>query len=696
MLTKTSRIVVNHHVAVVLLSLAISSSGPQQSPADGVENTKVSDVYSQSEREHWSYQPIAMPDIPGFQEDVDLQWVRNPIDAFILRKLKANGLRPTEPAARRKLVRRLFFNLTGLPPTPPDVDEFVNDSRPVAFERLVNRLLASPHYGERWGQHWLDVVRFAETEGFEYDRHHAYAWQFRDYVIRSLNDDKSFDQFAREQLAGDEIGDFAAVVNSNRNPTSDSKQLEPFVAAGFHRLAPVRRNAGNSDVAFSRNEVLTEMTDIIGTAFLGLTIGCARCHDHKYDAIRQKDYYRLQAFLSATQEYDLPLVDAKAASAWEARSKAVNEEITKIRDALNSATGAEEDRLRKKLKEAQARIPGALPSVFSVRNDDQKRTPIHLLIRGEESQKAERLGMRTLGVLLPDGTSEIPSDTSFPKTILANWVTDPANPLTARIFVNRVWQYHFGQGIVTTPNDFGVNGQPPSHPELLDFLAAEFMRHDWNIKWLHRLILSSNTYRQSSRSPLANVASKDDPDNQLLWRFNRRRLQAEEVRDSMLAISGQLNRKRGGKSVIVPVGQELVDLLYKPTQWEVTPDSRDHARRSIYLLAKRNLRLPFMEVFDKPDLQTSCGRRISSTHSPQVLEMLNGRLSNALAESLAQRLQQEAGTNRTAQVDLAFQLATGRPANTTEIDLASRFLEENSLREFALAMFNLNAFIYVD
>ncbi len=678
--------------------LSTADIRPLESRADEAAPAKDDDPFSKGEREHWAYLPIANPKIPEFRDESDRRWILNPVDAFILQQLKTNQLRPTQRASRRTLARRLFFDLTGLPPTPHDIDEFVNDPRPAAaaFERLVDRLLPSPHYGERWGQHWLDVVRFAETEGFEYDRHHAYAWQFRDYVIRSFNDDKPIDQFVREQLAGDEIGDADAVVHTNLKPSSESKEIELFAAVGFHRLGPVRRNAGNSDVAFSRNEVLTEMTDIIGSAFLGLTIGCARCHDHKYDAIRQKDYYRLQAFLAATHEYDLPLVDSKTAAKWEARTKSVNEEIAKLREALNSATGEAETRLRKQLTDAKSRIPGSLPSIFSVRNDAKKRTVIHLLIRGEESQKGERLGMQTLSVLLPDTVSDMPPDTSFPKTILANWVADAGNPLTARVFVNRVWQYHFGQGLVSTPNDFGTNGQPPSHPELLDYLASEFVRHDWNIKWLHRLILTSNTYQQSSRSTLAAAALKADPDNQRLWRFNRRRLQAEEVRDAMLAVSGKLNRKRFGKSVIVPVEQELVDLLYNPSQWEVTPDSRNHARRTIYLLAKRNLRLPFMEVFDQPDLQTSCGRRIASTHSPQALELLNGSLSNALADAFAKRLRQEAGTSRSAQIDLAFQLAAGRPATQIEVQFSSKFLEKNSLREFALAMFNLNAFIYVD
>jgi hypothetical protein len=324
----------------------------------------------------------------------------------------------------------------------------------------------------------------------------------------------------------------------------------------------------------------------------------------------------------------------------------------------------------------------------------EKRTPIHVLARGDYQNKGEAVGMRPLGVLLPDGTPEL--NTDKPRTALADWVLHPEHPLTARVAANRIWQYHFGRGIVATPNDFGRMGTRPSHPELLDYLANRFVENGWRWKPLHREILLSSTYRQSGVSPVASAATEKDPENKLLWHFARRRLEAEEIRDAMLAVSGVLNDRQGGPSVIVPVDKELTNLLYKPSQWAVTPDEKEHNRRSIYLIAKRNLRLPFMEVFDSPDLQISCARREQSTHAPQALELLNGDLSNRLAASFAERLEKEAGPLKSRQVDHAYRVATGRPPNAKERQIALAFLKEQPLREFALAVLNLNKFLYVE
>jgi hypothetical protein len=335
------------------------------------------------------------------------------------------------------------------------------------------------------------------------------------------------------------------------------------------------------------------------------------------------------------------------------------------------------------------------PALFTVTDDPAKRSEIHLLARGEYTNKGDRVGMRQLGVLLPDGAPELPETTAKPRQELAAWLVDADNPLTARVMVNRIWQYHFGRGIVGTPNDFGRMGERPTHPELLDYLANEFVSSGWSMKHVHRLILLSNAYRQSSAVEDA-AAREKDPDNKLLWRFNRQRLEAEEIRDAMLAVSGRMNPKEGGPSVIVPIDPELVHALYKPWQWAVTKDPAEHNRRGVYLLAKRNLRLPFMEVFDAPDAQVSCPRRESSTHAPQALELLNGDFSNRQADALAARLDTEAGKDRARQVDLAYRLATGRPPSPKEKQLALAFLKTQPLREFALAMFNLNAFLYVN
>jgi hypothetical protein len=638
--------------------------------------------YTDTERNHWSFRKRTLPMIPQISEAADRAWVRNPIDAFVLTKLRQAGLRPAPEADRRTLVRRLYFDLTGLPPSPAAVAAFVADPSPAAYEKLVDALLASPHYGERWAQHWLDVVRFAETEGFEYDRHRPDAWKYRDYVIRAFNTDKPYDRFIAEQVAGDE--------------RKDDEDHEAQVAAGFHRLGAIRRNAGNPEVAFSRNEVLTEMNDMIGAAFLGLTVGCARCHDHKFDAIRQKDYYRLQAFLAATQEHDLPLAPPEAVTAWQARHKKMTREIERLRKALTTASDEARPRLEEQLKAAEDQLPPPLQGIFTVKNEEDKRTPIHLLKRGDEDKKEEPVGMRVLGVLLPEGAPELPPDTGDPKTLLAGWLTDPGHPLVARVMVNRLWLWHFGQGIVSTPNDFGANGSPPSHPALLDYLAETLVRGGWHVKPLHRLILLSSTYRQASRPADAQLSRAKDPENRLLSHFSRRRLSAEEVRDSLLVIAGKFNPKAGGPSIMVPVEPELVNLLYKPSQWEVARDKTEHDRRSVYLIAKRNLRLPFLEVFNQPDLQTSCGRREASTHAPQALEFLNGKLSNLLAEAFAERLRRDAGEDPERQVRLAFRLVAGRDPTSKEKHLSLEFLAGQPLREFALAMFSLNDFLYVD
>jgi hypothetical protein len=603
------------------------------------------------------------------------------VDTFILDRLRAEGLTPAPEADRTTLIRRLSFDLNGIPPTPREIDAFVQDQSADAYERLVERLLASPHYGERWAQHWLDVVRFAETEGFEYDRLRPGAWRYRDYVIQSLNQDKPYDRFVTEQLAGDEIA-------------PEDQTLR--VAAGFHRLGPVRRNAGNQDVASSRNEVLTEMTDAVGMVFLGLTVGCARCHDHKFDDVTQEDYYRLQAFLAATHEYDVILADAPTQADWKARTDRVQAEIKRLKRELEAARGDASERLLAQIKETERRLPAPLPSLCSVRNLGGDKIEVHVLKRGLPERKGKRVGPGFPSALISEGQADLsPEAPKSPRTVLARWLTNPDHPLTARVFVNRVWQGHFGRGLVETPNDFGVNGAVPSHLELLDHLANELVRGGMHLKPLHRLIVLSSTYRQSSRSPDISLGREKDPDNRLLWQFPRRRLSAEEVRDSMLAAAGRLSLKAGGVSVIVPVEKDLVDLLYDPAQWTVTPEPREHDRRSIFLLAKRNLRLPFGQTFDQPDLQTSCPRRQSSTHAPQALELLNGQTSNRLAEAFAARLKRDAGPEPAAQVELAFRLAAGRPPTSAEMELALRFLKDQPLRELALAIFNLNAFLYV-
>jgi hypothetical protein len=644
-------------------------------PRDGIVATELAGL--NAARTHWAFQPIKKSNPPAVK---NAAWVRSPIDAFILAKLEERHWQPAPAAHRRELIRRATFDLTGLPPSPAEIDAFVNDSAPGAWERVVDRLLASPQYGERWAQHWLDVVRYAETEGYEYDRHIPDAWRFRDYVIESLNGDKPFDRFLSEQIAGDEI---------------DPQSHECLTASIFHRLGPVRRNAGNSEIALSRNEVLTERTDIVGAAFLGLTVGCARCHNHKLEPISQRDYYHLQAYLAATEEHNLVLASAAEQAAWETESQKIKDEIQAIKKQARAATGDEREKLNRQVEELEDRVPPPLATIPAVHNDFEKRTAIHVLKRGVWENKGELVGPRPLGVLVADSTPELSPDEPHPRARLAQWLTSPQHPLTARVIVNRLWQQHFGMGLVKTPNDFGLKGQPPSHPELLDWLAATLVENGWRLKSVHRQIVSSGAYQQTSLPPSRPEQASRDPENRLLWHFNRRRLSAEEVRDAMLKVAGRLNAKAKGPSVIVPVDAEMVGLLYKPSQWAVTPDPREHDRRSVYLIAKRNLRLPFFESLDAPALQTSCARRESSTHSPQALELLNGGLSNDLARAVGNRLEQECGGDRERMIEMGFLLALGRPPTPDERVRSLEFLQEQPVGEFALAMFNLNGFLYV-
>jgi hypothetical protein len=628
-------------------------------------------------RRHWSFQPVKKSKPPEVRETT---WVRTPVDAFLLAKLEERGWKPAPPADRRELIRRVTFDLTGLPPMPEEVEAFVNDTSADAYERLVDRLLASPRYGERWAQHWLDLVRYAETEGYEYDRHIPAAWRFRDYVIDSLNSDKPFDRFLLEQIAGDEIA---------------PDDPECRVASTFHRLGPVRRNAGNPEIALSRNEVLTDRTDILGTAILGLTVGCARCHNHKLEPISQKDYYRFQAYLAATVENDIVLASPGEKAEWDAANGKIKQELDRLRKRAKQAKGEERSKLKAEIEELEGQSPPPLPTIPGTRNDFENRTAIHVLKRGVWESKGDLVGPRPPSILVAESLPELAPDVPDPRTRLARWLVDPKHPLTSRVLANRIWQHHFGAGLVKTVNDFGTKGDRPSHPELLDWLAATLVEGGWRLKPVHRLMVLSNAYQQSGRSPLSVEAGRSDPENRLLWHASRRRLTAEEIRDAMLAVSGRLNLKAGGPSVMVPVDPGLVKLLYKPSQWQAARDLAEHDRRSVYLFAKRNLRLPFFETFDAPTALASCARRESSTHAPQALELLNGRLSNDLADAFALRLTRETGTDRDRLVDRAFRLALGRPPTPDERAISLESLRDQAPEDFALAMFNLNGFLYV-
>jgi hypothetical protein len=642
-------------------------------------------TYTPVERRHWAFLPRKDVVPPTFPAAPDRAWIKTPVDAFVLERLQKAGLKPAPAADRATLIRRVTYDLHGLPPTPEEIDAFVADRSKDAWEKVVERLLASPRYGEQWGRHWLDVVRFAESDGYEYDTHRPDAYRYRDYVVQSLNEDKPYTDFIREQLAGDEM---------------DPKNETYLVASGFNRLGTLRKNAGNQDVASSRNEVLTEMTNIVGAAFLGVTVGCARCHDHKFDPFRQSDYYRLQAHFAQTDVNDIVMASPEEQAAWKAKTTPIQQEMRKLQMQLRRASEEQKAKLEADLEKLDEQMPLPLASIYSVKDTAAQATPIHLLSRGDYLAKGAKVGVRPLGILLPEGTPELPLEVEKPRLKLADWVVDPANPLTARVMINRVWQFHFGRGLVSTANDFGRMGTRPSHPELLDWLSNQFVAGGWKLKPIHRLILLSNAYRQSGSTPLEKVAMEKDAENALLWKFTHRRREAEELRDSMLIAAGRLNPKIGGPSVMIPIDPELVLMLKRPQYWAPTRDKSEHDRRTLYLIYKRNLRLPLMEVFDAPDTLLSCARREQSTHAPQALELLNGQTSNTLAVAFADRLLKERSTAG-ERIDYAWRLTAGRLPTASEKALATKFLADApndpaQVKEFALAVFNLNAFLYVN
>jgi hypothetical protein len=589
---------------------------------------------TEHDRQYWAYQPVKRPDVPAVKNQA---WVRNPIDALLLARLEKEGLSPAPPAERRALGRRVWYDLTGLPPTPEELDAFVNDPAPGAYERLVDRLLASPHYGEKWARHWLDLVRYAETNGFEFDQPKRFAWRYRDYVIAAFNQDKPYDQFLREQLAGDQ---FDAV-------TADS-----LIATGYYRLG--QWDGGAADRLLQRYEVLDGIVATTGQVFLGMSLNCARCHDHKKDPIPQRDYYRLLAFFH------------------------------NFTDPSGKAPG-------KRVKTADGDI-----DVMCV--SERAESPCHVLLRGNPRAQGERV---------EPGFPEVLPQRAAPgkgRLALANWLTGPQNPLTARVLVNRLWQFHFGRGIVPTPNDFGKLGEPPTHPELLDWLASEFVAGGWKIKPMHRLILTSSTYRMSAKADEKALAK--DPGNTWFWRFPMRRLSAEEVRDTMLAMSGKLNLKMGGPSVYPPIPKEVLMGQSRPGKGWNTSSPEESARRSVYVHVKRSLILPLLAQFDLADTDASCPVRFTTTVPTQALGMLNGEFSNEQADAFARRLEKEAPEGIPAQVARGIRLTTGRNPSAEETRQDAEFVralrrengldEHEALRSYCLVLLNANEFLYLD
>ena len=669
------------------------------------------------------------------------------IDAFVSAKLTEKKLPLAPKANKQTLIRRAYFDLLGLPPAPEQVEKFVNDASPTAWEALLTELLSSPQYGERWGRHWLDVARYADSGGYETDMYYRHAWRYRDYVVKSFNDDKPYDRFVQEQIAGDELWPDNLELDGNYIMAATKlRALEAHTGTGFYALGP-QIHESSMDGGKQDYERLTDWVDATGAAFLGVTLGCARCHDHKFDPFTQGDYFALQAVFARSREVERPIVNAMEIADFKQhypRVLAVRAAREAYRQFEQSLAGrqptADEEIRRRELLQAIGRSvldiperttspPGTafdgvfeLPAVSVLGHERPDLVkPIHILSRGDLDRPKDRVTPALPGLLaevtgvtpaLPDGFTS--------RKELALWMTRPDHPLTARVMVNRIWQWHFGRGLVATPSDFGKMGQPPSHPELLDWLTTEFVAHGWSIKQLHRLLMTSATYQLASDfAPAANLVA--DPDNRLLWRFNRRRLEGEAVWDSLHAVAGTLQLQMGGPPVVPPLSDEELAALRDRYRWVVSSDPKQHARRGVYVVNYRNFRFPLFEVFDAPNNAVSSPGRDVSTVAPQSLWLLNNRTAWQQAVQLAARVVRDTGDRPEALVTKLWRLTLGRPPSAQEQAEAIALLEQlttsptdkllenappelaslpapraNALVKLCLAMFNHNEFLFID
>jgi hypothetical protein len=747
-----------------------------------------------ADRQWWSFKKPVRPAIPQMQ---DARWSKSPIDALVKAKLDAKGLTPAPPADRATLIRRAYLDLVGLLPSPSEVDAFVKDQSPRTYEDLIDRLLASPHYGERWARLWLDVARYSDSTGYEYDYDVSDAWRYRDYVIKAFNEDKPYNRFILEQLAGDELD----------KPTFDN-----LTATGFVRLGPrvLDRDLENPNYRYDY------LDDIIRTtyqSFQALSVNCARCHDHKFDPITRKDYYKTIAVFNGFVEYDYPLVSANEWDGYQNSASEINGKIKALRD---QAAAIEAPYRKELFQKILSTFPADIQEAFNT--PDEKRTPGQKLlaaqvatVRGDDDQdfstggralikvSAEdeqarqklldqidalnkqmppkppvALGVRDgdfrfiphppfqqgslggivyekygfKGKYIPSPSDHYeppptyfaatglmpfademkapvvepgfltvlakPSQQPFadpPKTgyptsgrrrALAEAIASEDNPLTARVMINRIWYQHFGQGIVTTPNNFGKMGTQPSNPELLDWLATEFMARGWSIKQMHRLIMNSEIYKMASDYYTGADAEKE-PTNQSLWRFPLKRLEAEVIRDAVLSASGDLNFQAGGKPFFPPVPEAVTSQVPTKGRWEKTEEGPSTWRRSIYAYVKRNLKYPMFEVFDQPDATLSCERREVTTVPTQALTLFNNEFFLLQARHFAERVSREAGNDPPAQIKLMYRIAFSREPSARELRQAADFLKkqakpgaQTALAEFAHVIFNTNEFLYIN
>jgi hypothetical protein len=666
----------------------------------------------------WSFQPIRDPAPPPV---ADPGWARQGLDRFILARLENEGLAPAPEAEPRVLGRRLWLTLTGLPPSPQELEEFLADPATDAYERLVERLLDSPAFGEHWARLWMDLVRYSDSNGYDWDEFRPQMWRYRDYIVRSLNQDKPLDRFIREQLAGDEMVP---------GEPQDEAEQDALIATGYLRTGPW----DNSSKLFNeehktRAAHLADLTETTASAFLGLTMSCCRCHDHKTEPLSQEDHYRFRAFFSGVKFADERILDtASTQAAIRQKNQALDEQMDALRakrealvDVGESLEGQEKEEAVKKRIES---LPAGEKAIVEeldqaivaleqqkqgfttgvVMTSDPAGEASFLLEQGDPDQPKQAVLPGIPSVFSPQAAAV---RDGYRRSALADWITGPEQPLAARVLVNHAWQACFGQGLVTTPSDFGFSGSAPTHPELLDSLATTFRDDGWSLKRLVRKLVTSATWRQTAwpaDGAAREKAGRLDPQNTLLWRMNPRRLTAEQLRDGLLAVSGLLKPSPGGPPVWPPLPPEVLqanpafldDNAEKTKGWyPSSPEELDV--RSLYLVQKRSVRLPFMEAFDQPDNFTSCSRRSDSTVAPQAFALLNNPAIDAPARALAERASKEApGPAAADSLIQAWRLACGRSPAPEELAILQELLEKSDLIAVCRAILNSSAFLYVD
>jgi len=702
-------------------ALLLAFAAAAASSADDTAAPKSADTpLSPAKAAAWSYSPLKAPAVPAVK---DARWVRSPLDAFVLAKLEAKGLKPSPEADRATYIRRVTLDLWGLIPSPEEVAAFVTDKSPQAYEKLVDRLLASPHYGERQARRWLDLTRYADSDGYNADGTRPNAWRYRDYVVNAFNKDKPYNQFVREQIAGDELW-------------PDSQ--EALIATGFLRNFPDEINA--RDLNLKKQEVANDLTDTVGAVFLGTTFNCAQCHDHKFDKLSQKEYYQFQAFfVNASWRDDIKAATGKELDAytaayarWDAATRSIRDQqdallkpiIEKLEsdrlsgfvpETRTSITKPEAERnaydrwiyhrnlwtmsgrtrnavnqLKTKDKEGYAKYqalekelrkfddikpqdPGNISTMTELGHADAP--PTYVLFKGIYDRKLEQVEPGFPALLTTAKPKIVPTATSSGRrTAVADWIVDPANPLPARVFVNRQWSQIFGNGIVETVSDFGKMGGKPTHPELVDDLATRFIQQGWSVKKLQREIVLSATYRQASSKAPAPETQTIDPQNRLLWAFPRQRLEAEQVRDSLLAAAGLLEDKVGGPPVFPPIPNNLDNR----NTWVTSENPHDHHRRSLYVFVRRNTPYPLLDTFDWANPQIVHSKREVTTTAPQALALINSDLVFSWSKSLAARVIAEAGPSESARIDRAYQILYARLPDSFEKKTLLSFLDQQT------------------